>query len=75
MARSTHKRAPEEAQEDIRRRLTLFLPPEMLHFLEVEAKRLTLQRGKHVHPSDILRALATSYFEKRMAGLILSPDD
>lgn len=74
MARGTHKR-PEEAQEDIRRRLNIFVPPSMLAFLEVEAKRLSESGGKLIRHSDIVRALVASYYEKRMAGLLVSPDD
>lgn len=74
MPRRTHK-APEEAQEDIRRRLNIFVPPTMLAFLEIEAKRLTKERGKLIRHSDIIRALVTSYYEKRMAGLLVNPDD
>jgi hypothetical protein len=74
MARRSHKK-PEEAQEDIRRRLNIFVPPSMLAFLEVEAKRLSEDSGKLIRHSDIIRALVTSYYEKRMAGLLVSPDD
>lgn len=75
MARRTHKAAPESAQEDIRRRLNIFVPPRMLAFLELEAKRMTEARGKHCHPADVVRALITAYYEKRMANLLVTPDD
>lgn len=74
MARGSHRK-PEDAQEDIRRRLNIFVPPSMLAFLEIEAKRLSEDRGKLIRHSDIVRALITSYYEKRMAGLLISPDD
>lgn len=74
MPRKTHRK-PEESCEDIRRRLNIFVPPKMLAFLELEAKRLTEERGKRIRHSDVIRALITSYYEKRMAGLLVSPDD
>lgn len=74
MPRKTHQK-PEEAREDIRRRLNIFVPPRMLAFLELEAKRLSEERGKRILPSDVIRALVTSYYEKRMAGLLVTPDD
>lgn len=74
MPRRTHSK-PEEAQEDIRRRLNIFVPPAMLAFLELEAKRLSEKRRKVIRHSDIIRALITSYYEKRMAGLLVNPDD
>jgi hypothetical protein len=74
MARQTHRK-PEEAREDIRRRLNIFVPPNMLAFLEVEAKRLSEERNQCLRHSDVVRALITAYYEKRMAGLLISPDD
>jgi hypothetical protein len=47
----------------------------MLAFLEVEAKRMEEATGKKCHPADVVRALITSYYEKRVAGLLVSPDD
>jgi hypothetical protein len=75
MPRASHKPAPEEAREDIRRRLNIFVPNRMLAFLEVEAKRMEEATGKKCHPADVVRALITSYYEKRVAGLLVSPDD
>lgn len=73
MPRKTHK--PEEACEDIRRRLNIFVPPNMLAFLELEAKRITEETGRFTRHSDVVRALITAYYEKRMAGLLVNPDD
>lgn len=75
MPRKSHKASPEAAREDIRRRLNIFVPPRMLAFLELEAKRMTEERGKYCHASDVVRALITSYYEKRMANLLITPDD
>jgi len=47
----------------------------MAAFLEVEAKRIGEAKGKYVRPADVVRALITAYYEKRMAGLLVSPDD
>jgi hypothetical protein len=74
MPRKSHRK-PEDACEDIRRRLNIFVPPKMLAFLELEAKRMAEAHGKRVRPSDVIRALITSYYEKRMAGLLVNPDD
>jgi hypothetical protein len=47
----------------------------MLAFLELEAKRMTEECGKQCHTSDVVRALITAYYEKRVAGLLVTPDD
>ena len=74
MPRKTRK-APEELQEQIYYSMRLKLDRALVAFLEVEAKRLTEQRGRMVKPTDIARALITSYYEKRIAGLVICPDD
>lgn len=74
MPRKTHLK-PEESCEDIRRRVSLSIPPNMLAFLELEAKRLSERRGRLIMPTDVIRALVTAYYEKRMAGLLVGPDD
>ena len=68
-------RRPEEALEDIRRRINIFFPPTMVRFLELEAKRYGEKARKNYTPADIVRALVTSYYEKRMAGLMIDPND
>lgn len=55
--------------------LTLTMPQEMRDYLALEAKRLSEERGKRVSVQKLLRALITSYRERRIAGLITSPDD
>lgn len=76
MPRRTHRSKPEEAQEDIRRRINLQLSQPMMRFLEVEAKRYSEgKRDVNYTPADVVRALITSYYEKRMIGLMVSPDD
>jgi len=76
MPRRTHKRKPEECQEDIRPRVTILLPPKMIAFLEVEAKRYSEgKRDVNYIAADVVRALITAYYEKRMVGLMVNPDD
>jgi len=76
MPRRTHRSKPEEAQEDIRRRVTILLNQPMMTFLEVEAKRYSEgKRDVNFTPADVVRALITAYYEKRMIGLMVSPDD
>jgi len=76
MPRRSHTiKSEEEAQEDMRRIHQLRLPPELSDFLDVEAKRETDRKKKRVRPADIIRALIVAYYEKRLAGLLVSPDD
>ena len=51
------------------------LPLNIAKFLNLECKRLTEKLGKRVQPTNIVRALAASYYEKRLAGLLVNPDD
>ena len=73
MPRKTHR--PEESREDIRCRLFMHIPETMRAFLDIEAKRLSEERGKLIKRGDVVRALITAYYEKRMAGLLVNPDD
>jgi hypothetical protein len=79
MPRKTRKK--EEALEQIKRRINIHLPTKMMAFLELEAKRYTEARKKRKKgdrifvPSDIVRALIVAYYEKRIAGLLVGPDD
>jgi len=75
VARKTHRSSDEEHQEDPRPRLTLFLDLEMRRFLDVEAKRLSVKYDRRIRPADVAKALITSYYEKRLAGLLVDPDD
>lgn len=75
MPRRTRGASPEELQEDISYHMRLKLDREMIAFLEVESKRLSEQQGRRIRPTDIARALITSYYEKRIAGLVSCPDD
>jgi hypothetical protein len=70
------RKSPEEIKEQIVSRVAITLPPEMREFLDMEAKRLreSGRKGK-VTPATIVRALITAYYEKRLAGLVTSPDD
>lgn len=75
MARKTHQQ-DHETLENIRYRMEIQLDPMVRRFLEVEAKRLSKKLGRPgLHPNDIVRALIASYYEKRMAGLLVDPDD
>ncbi len=75
MPRRTHRAAPEEAREDIRARLNIFIPPTMKSFLDLEAKLMSEETGRYCQPADVVRALIAAYYEKKMAGLLVSPDD
>lgn len=75
MARKTHFI---DGKEQIKYELNISIPREMHHFLVVESKRLAKLNGrpnKAYKPTDVVRALITAYYEKRMAGLWVSPDD
>jgi hypothetical protein len=47
----------------------------MLAFLELEAKRWGEKKNKLLHPQAVIRALVASYYEKRVAGLLVGVDD
>jgi hypothetical protein len=53
----------------------MHVPETMRAFLDIEAKRLSEERGKLIKRGDVVRALITAYYEKRMAGLLVNPDD
>jgi hypothetical protein len=80
MPRQTH-RSEEERKESIQKIINLSISPQMRHFLDLEARRLTDKRrqirigAKRVKVQDIIRALVTSYYEKRTIGLLVNPDD
>ena len=80
MPRKTH-RSEEERIERINRAFATFLSPQMRHFLDMEARRLTDKKrqikagARRVNVQDIIRALVTSYYEKRTIGLLVNPDD
>jgi len=71
--RRTHLQ--KEPEEDIRSRINIWLPTPMKHFLEIEAKKQSEERGRHINMKDIIRALITAYWEKRLANLLVNPDD
>lgn len=66
---------PPPAPESLYRSFTFRLTPDMHGFLVVEAKRLSQKTGKKTTPQDVVRALIAAYYEKRMTGLLVSPDD
>ena len=80
MPRRTH-RSEEERIESIQRIINLSISPQMRHFLDLEARRLTDKKrqikigAKRVSVQGIIRALITSYYEKRTIGLLVNPDD
>lgn len=80
MPRRTH-RSEEEQIDNIERSIRIFLSPQMRNFLDMEARRLTDKKrqikigAKRVKVQDIIRALVTSYYEKRTIGLLVNPDD
>lgn len=55
--------------------ITILLDQQMATFLEVEAKRLSEKEGRKIYPVSIVRALISSYYEKRIIGLVSCPDD
>ena len=66
--------------------ITIYLKPEMRKFLEIEAERITTERKKRsttaawkvprVGTHEIIKALITAYYEKRVvAELLVGPDD
>lgn len=72
MARKSHP-PPPEFQPSVN--LNVSASVKMHAFLELEAKRLTEERGRKIKLQDVVRALITSYYEKRVAGLVTNPDD
>jgi len=80
MPRRTH-RSEEERIESIGKAFRVFLSPQMRNFLDMEARRLTDKKrqtkigARRVRVQDIIRALVTSYYEKRTIGLLVNPDD
>lgn len=86
MARRSHQKPEEDTVECISYRMRLDMPLKMRRFLQLEGKRLTslkIRRGVkglgyrkiEVTPQDIVRALVTAYYEKRLIGLLVDPDD
>ena len=76
MPRKTHGQLPDEERvEKIDPNIDLHLGPTLKKFLALEAKHQSEKIGRHVSMQDILRALLTGYYEKKMAGLLVNPDD
>ena len=75
MPRKTHKLPPEENIEKINSLIHLDVGNALKKFLELEAKMQTEKLGQHITVQDIIRALITAYYEKKMAGLLVNPDD
>ena len=73
MARRTRTQ-PQKLEEKICT-ISIQLDQQMATFLEVEAKRLSEKQGRKIHPVAIVRALISSYYEKRITGLVSCPDD
>lgn len=73
MARKSHP--PPPGFEDLGGNLNVRVTMKMHAFLELEAKRITEDRGKKFSKGDVVRALITSYYEKRVANLVTNPDD
>lgn len=76
MARRSHRKpGDDEGLGIIERQVVLRLPRPMLAFLDLEAKMMSEKKGKQVLRGDIVKALIAAYYEKRIAGLLVSPDD
>ena len=56
-------------------RITFFLALEDRVWMEIEARKLSEQTGKHVTISSITRDLILSYKERRLAGLVSGPNE
>jgi hypothetical protein len=48
---------------------------ELNQFLLQEARRMTKKLGRSVTKGHIVKALITAYYEKRVIGLLVEPDD
>lgn len=70
-----HAYLKEAEKENLPTRITLVLPLKMRDYLEREAKRLSEESGRTTTIQQLIRALVTSYKERRDVGLITHPDD
>jgi hypothetical protein len=81
MPRKTHVPQDEASiKESIRRDTRIILSDQMKKFLEAEAVRLNIKLAKEgkkdkMTVQRLIRALITAYFEKRVVGLLVNPDD
>jgi hypothetical protein len=82
MARKTHQPLHDETskKEEIDKDTRILLTNEMLSFLESEVVRLNIKlkrEGKKdkMTVQRLIRALITAYYEKRVVGLLVNPDD
>jgi len=48
---------------------------ELNQFLIQEARRMSEKLGRTIRRGEIVRALITAYYEKRVIGLLVDPDD
>jgi hypothetical protein len=55
--------------------ISLTISNELNRFLQQEAARMSRKLGRTIRRIDIVRALITSYYEKRAIGLLVDPDD
>lgn len=74
MARASHKVHNLHAEKQLNQVLVT-VDPAMRRFLDDEAKRLSEKSGRHIYVTELVRALITAYYEKRVAGLLVSPND
>ena len=76
MARKTHVTPGEEDIDGpILYEMRVYIKPEMRRFLELEAKRINGKKNSKFRAQDIVKALVTAYYEKRMMGLVINPND
>ncbi|CAB4131589.1 hypothetical protein UFOVP276_31 [uncultured Caudovirales phage] len=81
MSRKTHIPQDEASiQESIRKDTRIILSDQMTKFLEAEVVRLNIKLDKEgkkdkMTVQRLIRALITAYFEKRVVGLLVNPDD
>jgi hypothetical protein len=74
MARQSHK-PDEDVVEYIQPILKIIISPEMQKFLSAESRRLSTRTKRPISSQGIIRALIAAYYEKRMIGLLVNPDD
>ena len=74
MPRRTH-RPEEEIKETVDGRIDVHLPPKLICFLDVDAKKRSEKTGRRITKVDIVRALIVAYYEKVVAGMLVDPDD
>ena len=70
------RRHPEYTAPRVREHVTTFrMPVALREYLDIEAKRLSEERGKKITMNKLVLELIIAYRERRLAGLITGPED